>query len=132
MDNLSTDELHGILTAYEMWTEFDNAPQGEESFKSSKKKSSKCKDNLDYYLEDDDEAYFTKKLQQGTCKFKGKPPFKCFNCGEIGHFASKCSYKKSRNSDGIDENNRKGLKRNSVKLFKKKNNLYSKEEGDSS
>ena len=62
LDTLSTDELHGILTAYEMRTESDNTTKGEAAFKSSKKKISKCKDNPDYCSKDDEEAYFTKKL----------------------------------------------------------------------
>ena len=72
-----------------MRTESDNTTKGEAAFKSSKKKTSKYKDNLDYYSEDDEEAHFTKELQRGTGKYKGKLPFKCFNCREIGHFASK-------------------------------------------
>src|SRR5277367_961189 len=63
LDSLSTDELHGILIAYEMRTKSDNTAKGEATFKSSKKKTFKPKDTSDYFSEDDEEAHFTKKLQ---------------------------------------------------------------------
>jgi DNA-directed RNA polymerase subunit N (RpoN/RPB10) len=36
-----------------------------------------------------------RKLQRGSGKYKGMFPFKCFNCGKIGHFASKFHTKKT-------------------------------------
>ena len=64
LNTITTEELYGILTAYKMRIESDNIPQGESSFKSSKKKAFKCKDNSDCRSDnDDEEAYFTKKLQ---------------------------------------------------------------------
>ena len=40
------------------------------------------------------EAKFVRRLKTGSRKYKGKLPFKCFNCGKVRHFASKCPYKK--------------------------------------
>ena len=62
LDDLSTDELHRILTTYEMRIEYDNTSKGEETFKSSKKKTFKTKDNSYYFSKDDEEAHYTKKL----------------------------------------------------------------------
>ena len=49
-----------------------------------------------------EEANFIKKLLKGSGKYKGKLPFKCFDCGKVGHFASKCPYSKGTSEDGKD------------------------------
>jgi hypothetical protein len=42
------------------------------------------------------EAHFVRKLKKGSGKYKGKLPFKCFNCGKVGHFVAKCPYAKMK------------------------------------
>lgn len=39
---------------------------------------------------DEIEAKFLRIMRKGSRKYEGKLPFKCFNCGEIGHYTEKC------------------------------------------
>jgi hypothetical protein len=39
-------------------------------------------------------------------KYKGKFPFKCFNCGKVGHFVAKCPYAKNESSDNEEDYNK--------------------------
>jgi hypothetical protein len=69
----------------------DKSSTREASFKEDK--------NTDSEL-DDIEAKFVRRLKKGSGKYHGKFPFKCFNCGKICHFASKCPHqKRDQNSD---------------------------------
>ena len=86
LDDMTVDELHGIITAYEIRIGYNAPSRKETTFKSI----------YNYPLEnlDKEEAIFISKLERGTGKYKGKIPLKYFNCGRIGHFANKCSYPK--------------------------------------
>jgi hypothetical protein len=45
-----------------------------------------------------------RRLNKGSAKYQGKLSFKCFNCGRIGHFSSKCPHKKKdQNSEGEEK-----------------------------
>jgi hypothetical protein len=79
-----------------------------------------------------------RRLKKGTDKYKGKLPSKCFNCGKIGHFSSKCPYARGLNSDNEEEvpkkekkyqKKKKEKKRNKIKFSKK--SLYSTEDSSS-
>jgi hypothetical protein len=74
---LSFDQLLGMLTAYEMRIVTDKPTSREASFKADKNEDSEP---------DEIEAKFVRRLKKGLGKYQGKLPFKCFNCGKIGHF----------------------------------------------
>jgi hypothetical protein len=40
-----------------------------------------------------------RKLKRGSGKYKGKLPFKFFNCGRVGNFVAKCPYEKREQID---------------------------------
>ena len=96
LDSLDLSQLHGILVDYEMRT--DDPKQTEAAFKVTKQKHQNIEKHAGYSSEldvsEDELENFVNKLLRGTGRYKGKLPFKCFNCGKIGHFAAKMSQEK--------------------------------------
>ena len=58
-------------------------------------------------------------------------PLKCFNCGRIGHFSSKCTYPKQDDSDEREHSKfRKGKARNKKKSYEKNKIVYTMEDNE--
>ena len=107
LKTLSIDQLLGTLTAYEMRISKDKTTIREASFKANKHADSEMEEN---------EAKFVRRLKTGTRKYKWKLPFKCFNCGKGGHFASKCPSIKKKGQNFVDE------EKHTFKRYNKYNN----------
>jgi hypothetical protein len=84
LKTLEFDQLLETLTAYEMRIVKDKPTSREASFKVEKNEDSKP---------DEIEEKFVKRLKKGSGKYRGKLPFKCFNCCRIENFANKYPHK---------------------------------------
>ncbi|XP_057865580.1 uncharacterized protein LOC131073209 [Cryptomeria japonica] len=80
------DELHGTFTTCEMRTRNEVFTSKETTFKTIKQE--KLVDT-DFEISDEEELNIVGRLKKGLYKYKGKLPFKCFNCSKVGHFAAK-------------------------------------------
>ena len=114
LQTLTIVQLHGILTAFEM-RQGGPSQIREAAFKVSAKGKEKEVVKESSYISDEEEANFVRKLQLGTGRFKGKLPFKCFECGKVGHYAAKCPYRE---------------KRGKGKQFEKRKSFYANEDDD--
>jgi hypothetical protein len=115
---LTMDELHIILTAYEMRIEHDKPTNKEATFKASNKtkiEEYKMSDSSDNEL-NEEESNFFKKLERGSGKHKGKLPFICFNYVKVGHFVAKCPYK-NKNNEEYSKGYRKGKTEKKINFF---------------
>ena len=67
-----------------------------------------------------EEANFVKNMKRGTRKYKGTLPLKCFGCGRIGHFSSKCPYNKHTDNEEDSDRKPKEFKNRHKKFFQRK------------
>ena len=89
ISKLILGELYGILIAYELRIGQENHSKEETPFKVLKKteaQKSKLQSNSQEESYDEEKVNFIKKMKRGSGKYKDKLPFKCFNCGKVGHF----------------------------------------------
>ncbi|XP_043697427.1 uncharacterized protein LOC122648256, partial [Telopea speciosissima] len=139
IDNLALDVLQGKLKAYEMRTRKGKGKAEDKELGFKIMKNMRIEENSDIELDSDDEAEanFIRKLTIGKGKYQGKLPFKCFRCGDIGHYAASCPQKKNFKGNGDEDNNNnkekfKGKKKFAKRRFPKKKVFISKESDDSS
>lgn len=78
------------LIYYELREIGQDATKKETTFKVCKVEKDDESDPNDL---DEVEENFVRILKKGIGKYKGKLPFKYFNCGKICHYASKCPIK---------------------------------------
>jgi hypothetical protein len=91
---LPIDQLLGTMTSYELRIGKDKPTSREASFKVDKNEDSEPEEI---------EEKFVRRLKKGSGKYQGNFPFKYFNYGKIGHFASKCPHKKEHNAEGEEK-----------------------------
>jgi len=89
LQSLTMSKLHGILTAYKM-RKGGPSDKREATFKALGNGDYNDSGNMSG---EEEESNFVKNLQQGSGRFRGKLRFKCFSCGRVGHYATKCPHK---------------------------------------
>jgi hypothetical protein len=120
---LSIYQILGNLTTYEMRIGKYKPISREASFIAYKNED---------FEPDEIEEKFVRRLKKGLGKYQGKFPFKCFNYGKIGHFASNCPHKKhDQNYEGEKKFKPKRFGKNKSICVKNDNSLEDTESDSS-
>lgn len=74
-----------------------------------------------------------KKLQQGSGRFIGKLPFKCFSCGRVSHYDVKCPHKDNhdKGKDSTNGNRKRFVNRRSYYTHEDSGGLSNSDEDES-
>lgn len=133
MKVFTMDELYGSLTTYEMRTVGTDVVKKETTFKTSRKGKEESAHDATSEDSDDIMENFVRRLKTGSRKSKGKIPLKCFNCGKIGNFATKCPYgdknedDQSSGSKSYGKEMKMNVYRHGRRGYRKKSSLYTHE-----
>ena len=94
LETLTMNQLLGNLTTYDM-----RLPKGKSNVREVAFKADKWKEEKEdtFSCSDEEVEKFVRILDKGTGKYKGKLPFKWFNCGRGMHYAYKFPHKKKKN-----------------------------------
>eukprot|EP00253_Pinus_taeda_P031312 PITA_31312 len=132
LQNITMTQLHGILTAFEM-RKGGSSDMREASFKASTKGKEKKEHNESGHIsEEEDVINFVKKLQQGSGRFRGKLPFKCFSCGRVSHYVAKCPHKVKyeKGKEYVKGNRKQVVNRRSYYTHQDSNGLSNSDEDE--
>lgn len=88
MENYTLEELHGVVTTFELSKKGENLYEKYVSFKETQ--------DIGEDLKFDEEAIFFRNLIKGSMKYKNNLPFKCLNYGRVWQYAIKCPFREDR------------------------------------
>ena len=88
LKDLKMDQLHGTLKTYVMRVGREKSEPKEVTFKVCKKaEENKYPQYCSSCESDQGLAQLARKMKHDSGKYKGKFPFKCFNYGQVHHYA---------------------------------------------
>jgi len=123
-------QLYKILTTFEI-RKGGPSDIRKATFKASGKEEL---NESGHISEGEEEANFVKNLQQGSGRFRGKLLFKCFACGSVDHYATKCPHKDNldKGKESAKWNRKQSVSKKSYYTHEDSNGLSNSDEDENS